>query len=180
MPRRVLVVDDDPLILKASRRALEHAAFEAVVVGSIAEAKAQLLHDRFDVAILDYFLRGGECGCDLIAPLRSRFPAIRIVVMSGLGAVAEIIHHAHALGADLVESKTRADWATLARGEPRRPVQADPALSLAALRRELIHGALLVHRRNISATARALGIKRSTLQRALRKTPSPPTDRDDD
>jgi two-component system response regulator RegA len=169
---RVLVVDDDPLFLKLSRRALEHAGVEATLAGSIAEARGRMFNNRFDVAILDYFLRAGECGCDLIPSLRERYPGIRVVILSGLGAVAEIIHHAHAAGADLVESKTRVDWDALVHGGARPAVQADPALSLAALRREIIHGALLVHRYNISATARALGIKRSTLQRALRRTPA--------
>ena len=169
---RVLVVDDDPLFLKVSRRSLEHAGVEATVAGSIAEARGRMFNNRFDAAILDYFLRAGECGCDLIPVLRERYPGIRVVILSGLGAVAEIIHHAHAAGADLVESKTRVDWDFLVHGGSRPAVKADPALSLAALRREIIHGALLVHRYNISATARALGIKRSTLQRALRRTPS--------
>lgn len=174
---RVLVVDDDPLFLKLSRRALEHAGVEATVAGSLAEARGRMFNNRFDVAILDYFLRGGECGCDLIPTLRERYPAIRVVILSGLGAVAEIIHHAHAAGADLVESKTRVDWDSLVHGRARPAGRADPALSLAALRREIIHGALLVHRYNISATARALGVKRSTLQRALRRTPALRSDR---
>ena len=169
---RVLVVDDDPLFLKLSRRALERLGVEVTLAGSIAEARGRLFNAWFDVAILDYFLRGQECGCDLVPALRGRYPGVRVVVLSGLGAVAEIIHHAHAVGADLVESKTRVDWDLLVRGGIRPVVKAEPELNLAALRNEIIHGALLVHRYNISATARALGIKRSTLQRALRRTPA--------
>lgn len=169
---RVLVVDDDPLFLKVSRRALESAGAEVTLAGSLAEARGRMFNNRFDVAIVDYFLRGGECGCDLIPTLRERYPGVRVVILSGLGAVAEIIHHGHAAGADLVESKTRVDWDALVHGRARPAVRADPALSLAALRHEIIHGALLVHRYNISATARALGVKRSTLQRALRRTPA--------
>lgn len=173
---RVLVVDDDPLFLKVSRRALENAGVEVTLAGSLAEARGRMFNNRFDVAILDYFLRG-ECGCDLIPILRERYPGVRVVILSGLGAIAEIIHHAHAAGADLVESKTRVDWGSLAHGRARPATQADPALSLAGLRHEIIHGALLVHRYNISATARALGVKRSTLQRALRRTPALRSDR---
>ena len=45
-----------------------------------------------------------------------------------------------------------------------------------AARREAIHGTLLVHGRNISDTARALGMTRSSLQRLLRKMPLPALD----
>jgi len=174
MARRVLLVDDDPLIRAAGTRALERAGIQVVAVASAAEAlKPAVGHSRFQTAILDYFLAGGECGCDLIEPLRVRDPAIRIVILSGLGALGELIHHAHEAGADLVASKTHLDWTELAQCDPAPPTKVRSTLDLAALRRELIHGAYLVHHRNVSVTARALRIQRSTLQRTLRRTPPP-------
>jgi two-component system response regulator RegA len=173
MRTRVLVVDDDPLIRAVSRRILERAGAEVSVAGSVAEALAQLGAGRLEVAILDYFL-GADCGCDLIAPLRARYPALRIVVLSGLGGLPELIRHAHQAGADQVASKIQVDWLALVRGDAAAAsTRPRPAVDLVALKREAIHGTFLVHNRNVSTTARALGINRSSLQRVLRKTPPP-------
>jgi two-component system response regulator RegA len=175
----VLVVDDDPLIQKVSHLTLARAGIDAVVAGSVAEALAQLASHRFRVAILDYFLAAGECGCDLIAPLRAHNRSIRIVVLSGLAILPELIHHAHRAGADLIASKSRVDWLALVRaGRSVSPARVEPAVDLAELRRQTVHGAYLVHHRNVSDTARALGISRTTLQRMLRKRPLP--DREED
>jgi ActR/RegA family two-component response regulator len=175
--KHVLVVDDDPHLLALGRRALERAGFDVVVALTAEQAHVRMQDHRFDVAILDYFLGDGECGCDLIDPLRARNPSIRIVVLSGLGDLPELIRHAHASGADVVESKTRVDWTALTQGDDTRR-RARPAVDLSSLRRDAIHGVFLVHRRNISSTARALGMKRGNLQRVLRKSPPPEPDPD--
>jgi ActR/RegA family two-component response regulator len=173
MPKHVLLVDDDPLILRSSRRALERTSVEVVTAATLLQARACLETCRIDVALIDYFLGDGECGCDLIAPLRSRHRDIRIVILSGLAALPDVIQHALRAGADVVAGKTHADWVALVEGERRPPGRARPGISLQSLRCELIQGALLVHRRNISETARALGLKRSSLQRVLRRGSKP-------
>ncbi len=174
MCAHVLIVDDDELIRKVSERALTRAGFEVAVAATTTHA-LELVADRcFDVAILDYFLGPGDYGCALIAPMRIRNPSIRIAILSGLGVLPELVHHGYAAGADLVGSKANVDWVSVARCEravPDHPVH--PAVDLDALKRQAIHGAYLVHNRNVSSTARALGMRRSNLQRVLRKTPPP-------
>lgn len=174
MRARVLVVDDDCLIQIISRRALDRAGFDAAAAGSSAEALAVLGDRRVDVAILDYFLGPDERGCDLIEALRAHNASMRIAVVSGLGMLPELVQHAHAVGADLVASKMNIDWVALARGDrsiPRAPLR--PSIDLESLKRDAIQGAYLVHHRNVSRTARALGIQRSNLQRVLRRISSP-------
>jgi len=166
------------LIQRVARSSLERAGFDVVTADSIAGALAVAGH--LDVALLDYFLDAGECGCDLIAPLRAAHPSIRIVVMSGLAALADLVRHALSAGADLVASKTRPDWPALARALASPPAPVPPAVDLAALKRELTHGAYLVHHRNVTIAARALGIKRSSLQRRLRHAPLPMLDADEE
>ncbi len=180
MGGRVLVVDDDALIRRVAGRSLTRAGFEVATADSIWQARYLVATDRFDVAILDYFL-GDERGSDFIAPLRAASPAIRIVVVSGLGALADVARHALAAGADIVASKTSVNWPALAAGElPQPMVPPRPVVDLDALRREAIHGTLLVHGRNVSDTARALGMTRSSLQRVLRKMPLPVLDDESD
>jgi ActR/RegA family two-component response regulator len=174
MRARVLVVDDDRLIRRIGQRTLAQAGLGVTVAASIAEALAGLGDATIDVAIIDYFLGPSQCGCDLIAPLRKHNRAMRIAVVSGLGILPELVQHALAAGADLVASKMTIDWVALARGDPSSPrAPLRPSIDLESLKREAIQGAYLVHNRNVSRTARALGIHRSNLQRALRRMSSP-------
>jgi ActR/RegA family two-component response regulator len=180
MRRCVLVVDDDPLIRKAGARALEVADFDVAVAGAAGEALAAIGVRAFDTAILDYYLGPGVCGCDLIAPLRARSPRVRVVVLSGLGMLPDLVRHAHHAGADQVACKAHVDWRALASGPA--AVAPDPTTSsteLGAFKRAVIHGTYLVHRRNVTSAARALGVTRTSLQRLLRKIPPserPPAD----
>jgi ActR/RegA family two-component response regulator len=170
---RVLVVDDDDLIRNLGARVLGRAGFDVTVADSVGAALALPGPWTFDAAILDYFLIPGGCGCDLIAPLRASNPTIWIAILSGLGDLLEVSRHAHRAGADVVASKARLDWVSLVVGE-REPAHAlNPSVNLDAIKRDVIHGTYLVHRRNISQTARALGMKRGNLQRILRKLPPP-------
>lgn len=171
----VLVVDDDPLIRKVSARALEVADYDVAVAGAAVEALAAIGTRSFDTAILDYFLGPGEYGCDLIAPLRAHSPRIRVVVLSGLGMLPDLVRHAHVAGADLVACKAHVDWRALASGQA--AATPDPTMSsteLGAFKQAVVHGTYLVHRRNVTSAARALGVTRTSLQRLLRK--SPPTE----
>jgi len=172
MRGRVLVVDDDALIRKVSERALARAGFEVVVAATVPEALEAAERGALDVAILDYFL-GGECGCNLVAPLRAIHPAIRIAILSGLGVLPEIMRHARHAGADLVASKGLVDWPALARGDAGTRTAVPFAIHLESFKRAVIHGTYLVHHRNVSSAARALGITRTSLQRMLRRSPPP-------
>jgi len=173
MRRRVLVVDDDALIRNLGARVLGRAGFDVTLADTVAAALALPDPWTFDAAILDYFLIPGACGCDLIAPLRSNNPSIWIAILSGLGDMPELSRHAHRAGADVVASKGNVDWVSLVLGERTPPHAMNPSVNLDAIKRDVIHGTYLVHRRNISQTARALGMKRGNLQRILRKTPPP-------
>lgn len=173
MRQRVLVVDDDPLILRVGARALTAAGCDVTVAGTLLAAMASMTARSFDLAILDYFLGPAESGCDLIVPLRARNPGVRIVVVSGLGALPDVACNAHRAGADLVVGKASIDWSSLAKGETATSDSETPPIDLEAFKREVIHGTYLVHRRNVSSTARALGITRTSLQRMLRRNPPP-------
>jgi two-component system, response regulator RegA len=179
MPGHVLVVDDDALFRRVAERSLTRAGFRVATADSSGRALLLAAAHLFDTAILDYFLGAGEIGCDLIAPLRARHPTIRIAILSGLGALPNVIRSAHRAGANIVASKTAIDWPALAAGDPPVPDPVPPlrpVVDLGALRRDAIHGALFVHRGNVTTTARALGMTRSSLQRVLRKMPLPVID----
>ena len=174
-------MDDDPLVRRVGQLTLERAGYAVAVASSIAEALGIAASARIDAAIVDYFLASGECGCDLIAPLRSVHPSIRITILSGLGMLGDLVRHTQASGADHVASKTTYNWLDLARPRPSTPApRASAKFDLEAYKRDVIHGTYLVHNRNTTAAARALGIERSTLQRRLRRCPAPDMEEDEE
>ncbi|MFP4311235.1 MAG: putative bifunctional diguanylate cyclase/phosphodiesterase [Nitriliruptoraceae bacterium] len=83
--RRVLVIDDDPIICLLATEALQHAGFEVATAGT-AEEGARLLDDHgADLVLLDVLLPGGS-GLQLCRSLRAE-PAtteLPVVVMTGL------------------------------------------------------------------------------------------------
>lgn len=85
---RVLVMDDDEMILGVAVSMLEYSGFEveAVADGEAAIAKycAALEQGKgFDAVLMDLTIRGGMGGKEAIARLRSLDPKIKAIVSSG-------------------------------------------------------------------------------------------------
>ncbi len=83
--RRILVVDDDKLLLATLRKRLEHAGFDVFTARDGEEGIRLIRHHRFDVVILDVMLPGID-GFDLCRRLKSR-PAgdrPRVVMLSAV------------------------------------------------------------------------------------------------
>ena len=67
---RVLVIDDDPFMLKIIRELLEKAGFLVLSQGSPSGAAQIIVHERIDAAVIDWNLPGLQ-GDDVIRVLRS-------------------------------------------------------------------------------------------------------------
>lgn len=87
---RVLICDDDPHILEATRFALE-AQVAALVTASSPDQLEALLGDPFDVVLLDMNYSPGEDNGDeglaALAMLRERDPEIAVVCMTAYGDI---------------------------------------------------------------------------------------------
>lgn len=80
-PGRVLLVDDDPVLLRSLRRLLAPAG-HAFVCASSAEAALAMLEQReFDVVVTDIHMPGMS-GLDLLAKVRSRPQPLPVVLVS--------------------------------------------------------------------------------------------------
>ena len=79
---RILVIDDQDSIRRVVRRALEqddHEVFDA----SDGELGMEILESQsFDIVITDIFMPGQD-GIVTLRQIRKRFPAIRVIVISG-------------------------------------------------------------------------------------------------
>jgi CheY-like chemotaxis protein len=79
---RILVVDDDPLLLPALGRTLRSWGYEAATAHSAEEALTALHHQSADVVIADFILPGMD-GVALLEWVAKRFPDTTGILMSG-------------------------------------------------------------------------------------------------
>ena len=84
MKRRVLIVDDEVLLVRTLSQAFRDAGFVVASAGSAEEAEKLLeTEDRFDLLLLDNRLPG-KSGIDLLEGL-GKTPATSIVLMTAYG-----------------------------------------------------------------------------------------------
>ncbi len=171
--RRLLLVDDDRVFTDVLAAALRRRAFEIAIAHDLHGARQKILEHQPEAAVIDLRI-GQESGLALVEELARQRPACRIVVLTGFGSIATAVE-AIKLGATQYLSKP-ADveeiLAALAGRAPRR--EADETGGPPSVRRlewEHIQRVLTENNGNVSATARALGMHRRTLQRKLQKRP---------
>ena len=94
---KVLVVDDEPIVLKSCRRVLEAEGWEMISASSVAEALSILEGLTPDMMLIDVKMPIHD-GMYLMRKVREKRPGIPIIVMSGY-ATSETIKEAEGLGA---------------------------------------------------------------------------------
>jgi len=171
---RLLLVDDDEAFNRILGRALRSRGFDVVAAESVAEARELIeKHEgqAFDFALIDLNLKGVS-GLPLVPAVMASSPYARVVVLTGYASIVTAIE-AIKLGAvhylakpadvdDIVRSLTND-------GSPDEDLPPDQPMSVSQVAWEHIQRVLAENDGNISATARALGMHRRTLQRKLAK-----------
>jgi DNA-binding NarL/FixJ family response regulator len=81
--RRVLLVDDHPIVLKGLRRLIENEADLEVCAEAegVREARAAIRRHQPDLAVVDISLKDGD-GLELVKDLRAQYPALPVLVLS--------------------------------------------------------------------------------------------------
>jgi two-component system response regulator RegA len=164
----VLLVDDDELWVRACERGFRGMGYTVRAATSVAGALVAAREQSPDLVVADVRL-GGECGIDLIEPLRQAHPDCTIALVSAYLSVA-LAAVAVRKGAHLVLFKP-VHPTEIVRRLPQ--LDADDATcvtpTLARAEWEHIQRVLLDCNGNVSEAARRLGILRQSLQRRLRK-----------
>lgn len=173
---KLLIVDDDAAFTRVMARSLERQGLHCVCAGSGAEALQQCAQTRPDACLLDLKL-GADNGLDLIQQLLACQPGLRIVLLTGYASIATAVEAIKRGAFDYLPKPVTAREVlrvllpeTPLNNDVVTPEQIDPP-SLQRLEWEHIQRVLSEHDGNISATARALGMHRRTLQRKLAKRP---------
>lgn len=170
----MLVVDDDLSLTAILTRALERRGFTVTAANTAEQALTAARGQEFSRAILDLKLAESS-GLQLLPELLALQPNMQIVMLTGYSSIATAVeaikqgaHNYLCKPADADEILAAFDGSTqvdAAPGEEFVPPSID------RLEWEHIQRVLQEHDGNISATARALGMHRRTLQRKLDKRP---------
>ena len=83
---KVLLVDDEPAILRTFRYCLEDEGYQVATANSAAQAEALIQQQVFDVCLLDLRL-GEDNGLDVLVHMRLHAPWMRVVIVTAHSAV---------------------------------------------------------------------------------------------
>ncbi|GAB1261530.1 response regulator transcription factor [Aurantivibrio plasticivorans] len=172
----ILVVDDDVVLAQVLERALARRGYAASVANDYDSALEKASENIYQKAVVDLKLAEAS-GLQLIPALLAKQPDMKLVMLTGYSSIATAVE-AIKLGAvnylskpadieeilNAFQDKTGGASSSAASQEFNPP-------SIDRLEWEHIQRVLQEHDGNISATARALGMHRRTLQRKLSKRP---------
>src|SRR5450830_1539355 len=157
----LLLVDDDATFTRVMARAMSRRGFRVSTAGSAEEGLSIAQADLPDYAALDLKM-DGDSGLVLLPKLLELDPEMRVVILTGYSSIATAVEAIKRGACNYLCKPADADDDTLV---PENPMSVD------RLQWEHIQRVLTEHEGNISATARALGMHRRTLQRKLQKRP---------
>lgn len=169
----LLVVDDDAIFCGVLIRALNRRGYAAEFALDGESALAAARTTAYDYAVVDLKLPDAS-GLNLVKAFKALRPRIRILVLTGFASIATAVE-AIKLGATYYLAKPADADAIVAafqreNGDAEAALAARP-LSVSRLGWEHLQRVLAENGNNVSATARALGMHRRTLQRKLAKKP---------
>ncbi len=171
--RHFLIVDDDPTFSRILTRAMRLRGYEVQQAENVEQALQCLQTQLPDQATVDLKMEGAS-GLTLIPHLRAANPAMRILVLTGYASISTAVEAIKLGASNYLPKPANADQilAALAQqdADPGMEIDTQP-MSVSRLEWEHIQKVLGEHQGNISATARALGMHRRTLQRKLLKRP---------
>lgn len=169
----LLLVDDDPTFTRVMARAMTRRGFQVSVASSAEEGLALAQEVHPDYAVLDLKMEG-DSGLVLLPKLLEIDAEMRVLILTGYSSIATAVeaikrgacnYLCKPADADDVLAALLSEHVDLDSLVPENPMSVD------RLQWEHIQRVLSEHNGNISATARALGMHRRTLQRKLQKRP---------
>lgn len=172
-PDRILLVDDDPTFTTVMSRGFGRRGFTTLACSSAAEALAACARFQPSHILLDLNMPGTS-GLVALPGLLAAAPGARLVVLTGYSSIATAVEATKAGAVNYLCKPASIEDILAAFAPAAAGVETtvpDSPISVDRLEWEHIQRVLGDHEGNISATARALGMHRRTLQRKLQKRP---------
>ncbi len=166
----LLLLDDDEPFVRRLARAMEKRGFEVITAAGVNEAKGIVTTKPPAYAVCDLRLEDGN-GLDVVELLREKRPDVKVVVLTGYGAIATAVAAVKIGANDYLSKPADANDITnalLALPDDKPPPPENP-MSADRVRWEHIQRVFELCDRNVSETARRLNMHRRTLQRILAK-----------
>ena len=104
MKQRILVVDDEPQIREMLSAYFSSHGYDAVSAGDSKETLRAVEKENVDVVVLDIGL-ADEDGLKLLEQLKAAHPKLRVIMLTGMGFVEDLLQEAQQKGADGYVSK---------------------------------------------------------------------------
>jgi len=104
MSQRILVVDDEEQVRDLLALYFRKNQFEVSTASSGKETVEKLQTDQPALVVLDIGL-GGEDGLTLLDAIKRKRPETKVVMLTGMGFVEDLLEEAHDKGADAYVSK---------------------------------------------------------------------------
>lgn len=171
--KQLLIVDDDATFTRILARAMKRRNLEVAVAHSAEEAEEMLDQLTPDLATVDLKMENAS-GLTLLPALKACNPAMQILVLTGYASITTAVEAIKLGATNYLPKPADADeiLAALGNQQPDPDIEvAQQPMSVNRLEWEHIQKVLAEHEGNVSATARALGMHRRTLQRKLAKRP---------
>lgn len=167
--RSLLIVEDDRAFRTRLQLSMERRGFAVAAAESLEEGQRLANENPPAFAVLDMRLTDGN-GVDLVPLLRELNPAMRIVILTGYGNIASAVAAVKAGAVDYLAKPASAEEIEAALMAIREaPPPPDNPMSADRVKWEHIQRVYELCNRNVSETARRLGMHRRTLQRILAK-----------
>ncbi|MDZ4262136.1 MAG: response regulator transcription factor [Pseudomonadota bacterium] len=169
----LLLVDDDEIFVSVMGKALAKRGFAVKSAHNVDDAIALSRDNPPEFATVDLNMPG-RSGLELVKYLMKLDSNTRIVVLTGYASITTAVEAVKLGATHYLAKPADADQVVAAfykaEGDASVAVANQP-LSVNRLEWEHIQKVLSEHDSNISATARALGMHRRTLQRKLQRRP---------
>jgi two-component system response regulator RegA len=168
--RTLLLVDDDRPFLQRFARAMEARGFEVTAVDTVGEGMRVVETSPPAFAVVDMRLQDGN-GLDVVESLKSKRPDARSIILTGYANLATAVTAVKIGAYDYIAKPADADEIAyaLTSNSIVRPEPPQNPMSPDRVRWEHIQRVYEQSERNVSETARRLGMHRRTLQRILSK-----------
>jgi len=169
----LLLVDDDPTFTRVMARAMSRRGLRVSTASSAEEGLSIARHDLPEYAVLDLKMEG-DSGLVLLPKLLELDAEMKVVILTGYSSIATAVEAIKRGAQNYLCKPADADDVLVALLSDRAEVESlvpENPISVDRLQWEHIQRVLTENDGNISATARALGMHRRTLQRKLQKRP---------
>ncbi len=105
MPKKILVVDDDPDIQEFCRTILEAAGYRVASATSAAAGRQHVAAERPDLVVLDVMMEAADAGFEMALELGREHPGLPVIMLSSIADAAEQVFDTSTLPVAALVSK---------------------------------------------------------------------------